>query len=455
MGRRPRTDLERASRFATKLNPATIADTLDARLPSMQSAAADWFNRQAALYSVINGVLSGFAIPSFQYARYYAFGLQIDKQARRFGYSPAAQQAVAQIEATWISRGYDVIILDAIKSSVITWDTTWSIDPGAYPQFLSVNQTNGNLAFGEIVDKKLHILNYVTRALTSANLTTANAAISAWCAELNQVCLCETDSSDCIARVDAATLAVTEFPLTAGDNPEDVVVDYAKGVAWVCCSGHGKLYGMPLVGAAAPLAITIAHVCNHIVLDITHNCVWLSGKGNSTIYAVDRDTHAVTSYAGSHTMDRLSLDETHNVLWIGSETGSAFVSKFNTGTHAFTYFTVSDNNPTVAADPLRHKCYVQQFTPGNILVIDGSAGTTTTIATSTDMQALMLDPTGSHLIWTNQVAGTVTRVNLVSLLSQTIAIPNTYDISCYFPGHIFFIAQYVPGVSKAIVALMP
>ena len=57
-------------------------------------------------------------VPSYPVRRYYSWGFQVDHIQRRFGGSLTGQAEIIIHEATWLGRGYNVIILDAIRDSV-------------------------------------------------------------------------------------------------------------------------------------------------------------------------------------------------------------------------------------------------------------------------------------------------------------------------------------------------
>ena len=451
----PRDDVQRSERYTSKLIPSRVETVLNGRLTGMQSSYADWASHQEEIQARVAGVLSGFTVPSYRYSRWYAYAMAIDKVRRDFGDSPGTAAEIANITGLWIARGYDVNILDAIKISVLSADLSFDTDSGEYMQMPSVNAVTGHSAWASINVQKLWILDQIARTWRSANLTTAVAQASAWCPELGLVCLCELDTSDVVARVAESNLAVTEFPLSAGDHPEDLVVDYDKGYFWVCCSGHGKVYGVPLAGTGTPLSITVAHVMNHIVMDVTKNCLYATGKGNSTLYIIDRTTHAVTSYVAPGPISQLALDPTNGELWIAGDIGNNNVYKYNTTTHAFTTFPVSDSGAPIAVNPVLRKAYYPQSTPGNIIVIDGATGATTTIATSVNENVPVLDVLASSLLWADNVAGTVTRVNLVSGTAHTYALDHAYDIGIFSVGHLSYISRYVPGVSHLVTVLQP
>jgi hypothetical protein len=479
MPRPPRTDLERARDFNAKVIPSQVEAVLTTRLPGMQPAFATWASRQADLLALMAGVLSGYSVPSYQYSRYYAFGYQCDKIQRRFGAALTGTAEMLNAENVWIARGYNIVILDAIRTSVSAFGSYWSLVSNYNADMLAVNTITGHACYSGIsnIGVPTHFLNFIdpaTRLETSiAGFADGNTPGShiAVCPELSTAFICEA-SGDVVARCNELTLTVDEQALTSGDTPTYIDIDYdivkyggtIKGYAAVACAGHAKLYLLQLAGAIAPVAITLPHIANGVVVDKTNNCYWVTAEGFVDLYKVDRTTHAVTTITIAHACILVWLDSTNNELWLsgGSIAGGPtnFVHLRHIAAGTWTVFAAADGvnapQPELAIDPIRGYCYVSQIGVPNILKLSRAGGAGTTLVCTAYATPMQIDPVGCFLIWTDAANGDVTRQHLVSGYRQVYPFGSRGSHTCINPtNHTTWVGNYNPGVDKHVFALYP
>ena len=467
MPRPPRNDVERAARYVYKLIPQRVGDSIEGQLPAMQSEFSTWAQTQAQLYAIISGVLSGYSVPSTQYVRYYAWGLQVHRITRRFGSSPSAAVEIIARENTWLGRGYNIIILDAVRDSVILFASTWSVIPTAFPGQPSVNTISGMTAWGGAypTDQVVILLDPRTRIPVYVPTTDTNPAVRAHCSELDR-CYFTSSISDIIASIlEAATPVNTEQPLAAGDAPNDIAIDYdpAKwadpvfGYAWVPCHGHAKTYKWRLDGSVSPTPITMAANCNYAAVDQAMNKVYVSASGTPKIYVIDRDTNAINVKTAPHNCQLLALDPVAGELWISGE-GNSFVMKMDTTTFGFTSYATPGPPTALAIDPIRRKAYVACVGFAVITVINGATGASSTIPCTVSICGLAVDPVACFLLWSDDMTGNVQRVHLLSLLTHDYPLGDqSYGVAINPSNHSAFINNYVPapGGNHTIWCILP
>jgi hypothetical protein len=454
--------VQRSTRYDLHVVPNTVKGILTSRLPSMQNAFAAAAENQQAIQALAQGILSGYSIPLYQYARWYTFAMQVDKLKRRFSGSPGLSDELANLTSLWIARGYNVVILDLLRDAVLAYNTTWSISTGYDPTFGDVNSISGHAAFGSMSDKHVAFIDPVTRSVRLAITTTSMLMTSKWCAELNLLCGVEDYADDVIARINETSLVVDEFPVSAGDHPVSTAVDYdptfyggtVKGKYWVACMGNAKCYCCDLIGPTSPTAITLPTAVFAIALDTAHNCVYFGSMGTAAIYAVDRSTHAVTTYTPPFAPGDLKLDATNHKLWISSDPSSAKVCQMDTVSHVFsTVVTLTDNGPLLAIDPIRFQAYASQNTAGTLVRIDGATLGTSNIPASHAITDLAIDPSGCQLLWTDHSASLVGKAHLTSGYTQTYALPDAYYIAASPTNHRFYVSRR--GSTDLVTCIMP
>jgi hypothetical protein len=392
----------------------------------MQPAFKTWAARQADLYALMAGVLAGFSVPSFQYSRYYAFGFQVDKIQRRFGSSLTATAEMINVENVWIARGYNIIILDAIRNSVTTFGALWETTP-TYLQGPGIaNPLNHNTYWtGSDAAGYISLLDPSTRLWRYAPTTDTFPNPRGVCAELGRLYFFSI-TSDIIGTItDTTPPVVTEQPCTSGDRPVHCAVDYdpAKwaspvfGYAWFPCLLHSTLYKWRLDGSIAPTAITLPAHGGYCALDKAKNTLYVISANATSIYLVDRGTNAIVTKTPPHAGTWPYLDPIHGELWFNSA-ASAFVMKMDTTTYAFTSYAVGHAAGILRIDPIRRKAYYLDTTALTITEIDGATGATRTIVVGAGVLSFDIDPSGCFLMTADVITNTVRRIHLVSLIYQ-------------------------------------
>lgn len=464
MPRAPRTDVQRAARYAAKVIPARVEDALDILLPDMQSGFGTWATHQAAIQSVVNGVLAGYSVPTPHYARYYAFAMQIDRARRKFGQTPAADAEIINAEQTWIGRGFNVVILDAVRSAVCAFDSYWTIVPTDYLSSLAVNPTNGQVVAAAALANSLSWFDPITHAETRIATLTNPASHLAWCPQLDMVVGVQL-VGDVIFRIVRGAASPTEQPIDAADNPGETCVDYDPtkygstilGYAATVCTGTAKVKLIPLGGAISATTVVMPQICSHIVCDQANNAFYASAAAFAAVYRIDRTTLAVTTLAAApHVGSHLILDPSHNEFWLAGGAGVSNVMRYNIGTPAWTDYASSDANPAIAVDTIRGVCYAHSPVAGFIDVINRDGSPITTIAVAATSNAPQVDPVGCFLIYSDATTGDVIRVHLLSLLSTTYALTTpTRDIAIDTASHKTYVSRYTPAGVKYLDCILP
>lgn len=467
MGRPPRDDVARAQRYRFKLIPSRVEDSLNAQLAGMQASFGNWASLQAQLYAIIDGVLSGYSVPSTQYVRYYAFGLQCNRIMRKFGASPTGTAEILNAENTWIGRGYDVIILDAVRDAVSAFGTMWSVIPTYVCSSPAIDNLSGVLAAGSPApgENYITLLDTTSRALQYVGLTDAGAARLRACPELSRI-YAETDTSDILLTIlEGATPVLTEQPIDAGAHVSDIAIDYdptkwpapVYGYAWAVAHGLTKLYKWRLDGSIAPTVITLAAIGNNVVVDTAKDVVYVSASGTPKIYVVHRGTNAIAVKTSPYNPGQMELNPITGKLWIETTAGN-FVMVMDTTSFAFTSIAVAHGAAQLHLDTIRDRVYHADITAGVIDVIDGVTHTITTIPTSTHMGGFAVDPIACFLMWPDTDTGDVTRIHLTSGLSRTYPLgDNSFNLIIDPISHKTFVSNYIaaPGGAKHIWCINP
>jgi hypothetical protein len=426
MGRPPRTDADRARAYNAKLVPDQVESYLTARLPAMQPAFKTWAARQADLYALMAGVLAGYSVPSYQYSRYYAFGFQVDKIQRRFGSALTATSEMINVENVWIARGYNIVILDAVRTSVTTFSALWETIPIHLIGSGVCNTGNHNTYWsGADVAGYVAFLDPSTRTWRYAVTTDPDNKVWAACPELGRVYYVSATSDILATITDVAIPVVTEQALTAGDRPVHIAVDYdptkwaapVYGQAWVPCLLHSTLYKWRLDGTVAPTAITLPAHGGYCALDTVKNKLYVISANATSIYLVDRVTNAIVTKTPPHAGSWPLLDPIHGELWFNSQ-ASAFVMKMDTTSYAFTSYAVGHSGGIIRIDPIRRKAYYLDTTALTITEIDGATGATRTIVVGAGVASFEIDPSGCFLMTADVITDTVRRIHLISLVYQ-------------------------------------
>jgi DNA-binding beta-propeller fold protein YncE len=401
----------------------------------MQPAFKTWAARQAELYALMAGVLAGYSVPSYQYSRYYAFGFQVDKIQRRFGSALTATAEMINVENVWIARGYNIIILDAIRTSVTTFSALWETIP-IHLLGSGVCNTHNHNTYWSGADVAGYVAFLDPSSRTWRYAVTTDTFPKAWaaCPELGLAYFC-SDTSDIVGVItDATPPAVTEQPLAAGDHPFLVAVDYDPttwpspvfGQAWVPCLLHSTLYKWRLDGTVAPVAITLPAHGGPCVLDKAKNQLYVVSSNATSIYLVDRVTNAIVSKTPPHAGSACYLDPIHGELWLNCG-ASAFVMKMDTTTYAFTSYAVGHAAGILRVDPIRRKVYYLDTTALTITEIDGATGATRTIAVGAGVASFEIDPSGCFLMTADIITNTARRIHLISLVYQDYVLDGPAD----------------------------
>jgi len=461
--RPPRDSVERARRYDLKLVPADVGDVLEARLPDMRTSFGTWADYQARLTAVMAGVLSGFAVPSHRYARYYSFGFHVDSLRRKFGSALTAIAEASLAEAVWIGRGLDVVILAAIKTAVTSYETVLSYDVTDYPDWLAINTQDGRLAYSAVTEKHIWVRDQRTLAEHQIHTVTDFPNMLAWCPELDTVVGFESDYLTGF-RVLADGTTVTEQAFTAGDNIYDVCVDYDPanftppdlGYAVFACKGAARLRIMPLNGTVVITSVVLPHPVCSVILDRANNRYIALAEGFADLYYIDRNTKAVLTKTLTHRGSDIALDAIHNEVWIANLGGTHKLQRWNMSANTCTVYTTTGEGPIFGVDYIRGDCYLWSPAAGLLEVQnrDGTPLRSSVISTDTNIGAV--SPEGCFTVTGNGVSGVLTIRHCISGNTRALQMPDPCWAVAIDPKTFrTWVSSIVPGTSWHLNLVYP
>lgn len=112
----PSTDVQRTARYGWKLIPSRVETQLTAAKSSMSYRLGVYMPIESGILAKIKGILSEHATPTFKYAGYLAFALQIWRMFRLHG--GAAQAEISYAVTTWTGRGFTAATLAHIRDII-------------------------------------------------------------------------------------------------------------------------------------------------------------------------------------------------------------------------------------------------------------------------------------------------------------------------------------------------
>jgi len=460
--RPPRDDAQRSVRYDAHVIPLTVKGILTSRLTSMQAGYSAAAQRLADIQSLTAGVLSGYSIPPYTYARWYAYANQVDKLKRKFAGGPGLADELASLTCLWISRGYNAVILDQVRDSVLAYNITWSVTVPQTPIFPSVSAASGHVVYAANADKSIYFLDPVTRTVRTATLTTQPGFFPIYGNPLAVIGVPEMAATDTFATIDEATLTVTEHALTAGDEPQAASADYdpvlyggtTKGYFAVPCGGAAKCLLVPMIPGTPVITIVTPKKLLFTLVDQATNSIWCTSAEENKLYRIDRTTHAVTSIALTFAPFGMAIDATNGKLWISSNAPDTKLVRMDTTTHALgAATTITDSLLVPVADPIRYKCYIAEPSVTKILCVDGAALTTDLLDASAFAGNLDIDPVACLLYWYDNSAGYTYKVHMLSKYQEAYATPGVYSIAADKQQHRLYIAQVAPD--KLLTCIMP
>jgi streptogramin lyase len=152
------------------------------------------------------------------------------------------------------------------------------------------------------------------------------------------------------------------------------------------------------------------------------NTIWVSCNGAAHLYAVNRTTHAITTYTPPYVIGAMALDTVHGKLWLCEAGGTFRICHFDTTTHAFSTPIVRTDDMPCVIDTVRDFAYSAEPTPGLIHVVNGATEAVTTWPMTNGNCQLFIDPAACSLWWLDWTTSTLHKLHMISGYSESIPL---------------------------------
>jgi hypothetical protein len=282
----------------------------------MRAADFSSLARQSQVYSIVAGVLQQYNLTTNLRSKYNQFAMRLDRLNRRLSASSGLPNEATEAILRTAESGLSLPILAKIRDAILPYPHQIDFVLAAAPGCSAVNSITGHIAVCTTDTNSVIFIDPTTGSIRTASGLSAPGQRVVWCEELSKVYVTEFPSTTILARVDEASLLVQEVPFPSDGQVITPVVDYDKSVVWCPSRASRAIFVVPLTSGPVVYTVAIPEAIQAAVLDLPRNQLLGCAYGTNAVYAMNRDSEAITTHAIDATCWLIDIDPTRNTLFL-------------------------------------------------------------------------------------------------------------------------------------------